>query len=213
MTNPLVTCLCLTKGRPQWLPKAIECFNRQSYVNREMVVVADNFNDLVYGFPPSSTLLISPGLVGHKRNIGCEAARGDLIAIWDDDDFSAPNRLHYQVVRLIETGKQAHGFRDMKFTDGSDWWQYRGSNGFGIATSMMFTKDLWRAQPFTDSGDRAQCGQDEDFWNAAKRKGLTVSDEDKDLMYATIHAGNTSPRKTSTSSEFKPLKGFKWASR
>ncbi len=39
--NPLVTCLCLTRNRRAWLPRAIGCFLAQTYEERELLIVDD----------------------------------------------------------------------------------------------------------------------------------------------------------------------------
>ena len=42
--------------------------------------------------------------VGRKRNVACQLARGEIIIHWDDDDWSAPWRLRYQVEQLCSAG-------------------------------------------------------------------------------------------------------------
>ena len=39
--TPLVTCLCLTRNRRGFLPRAIECFVAQTYEERELLIVDD----------------------------------------------------------------------------------------------------------------------------------------------------------------------------
>lgn len=45
--------------------------------------------------------------LGELRNRGVQAARGEFVAIWDDDDYHAPNRLERQFAKIIETGKDS----------------------------------------------------------------------------------------------------------
>jgi glycosyltransferase involved in cell wall biosynthesis len=76
-------------------------------------VIADgeNCEDLVRGEP--SARYIHFGIkhsIGAKRNLGCEAARGEIIAHWDDDDYSAPGRLEDQVRRILTSGKAVTGY-------------------------------------------------------------------------------------------------------
>ena len=41
--QPLVTCLCLTMaGRSEFLKRAVECFARQTYPHKELLIVADS---------------------------------------------------------------------------------------------------------------------------------------------------------------------------
>lgn len=128
--------------------------------------------------------------VGEKRNVGCEQARGEVIAIWDDDDWSGPNRLTDQVRRLEESGLALTGYRTMRFTDGAKWWLYRGDRDVALATSMMFRRPWWLHRKFGFE----QVGQDESFWGDAVMAQQFTTVDDETNMYATIHPGNTSPR-------------------
>lgn len=213
LEDPLITCLCLTRDRREYLAHAIQCFEAQTYTRRELVIVADGLSDLeglaLNGFDIS--VIVAPGVVGRKRNVGCAAARGSVIAIWDDDDHSAPPRLAYQVGRLREAGKQLHGFSEMKFTDGTAWWQYHGQRGNPIAASLCFERSLWERFRFAEIGvhadPRSQCGQDEQF--AAQSRAWAMTDPDQDLIYATVHPGNTSPRSLRPPT-WRALQGFVW---
>lgn len=211
MNSPLVTCLCLTRNRREWLPKAIACYQQQTYANKELLIVADTQQD-IEGLIPSgenirALVLDKQGVVvGTKRNLGCEVARGEVIAIWDDDDHSESGRLRQQVGMLELTGKTVTGYHSMKFTDGSSWWLYRGGpTGFAMATSLCFRRAWWQQHRF----ESIQCGQDENFMWAAARVGQLAECPDLDLMYATIHASNTSPRKLNQAPYVK-LPGFEW---
>lgn len=210
---PLITCLCLTKKRREWLPKAIDNFLAQEYAPRELVIVADGADDVAGLIPRYAqdyiTCWLAPGLVGRKRNLGCREAKGELIAIWDDDDYSAPGRLRDQMAEFQRPDIQVTGYHAMKFTDGKQWWQYRGARSTVIATSLMFRKAWWEKHPFRDM----QCGQDELFADIAASKKVLASVEDRDLMYATIHDGNTSRRSPERNNAFVPLPDdFAWSS-
>ncbi len=190
----------------EWLPKAIECFERQTYPNREMLIVADSLEDTRGLVRPYGQAIFHPGVVGAKRNVGCTAARGEFIAVWDDDDYSAPERLAYQVEKLQQTGKAVHGWYSMKFSDGPHWWQYLGNASYVLGTSLCFRKSWWEKQPF----DKVQCGQDEKFAMIAAGCRQLAADQDMGLMYATVHPGNTARRRIGSTS-YQPLPGFVWA--
>lgn len=199
-----VTALCLTRNRRGWLPKAIQCFVSQGYTHKELLIVADgeDVRDLIPDDPRVRLHVCADQLtVGVKRNIGCQLASGEVIAIWDDDDFSSPDRLEDQVRRLQNTGKSVTGYRTMKFTDGAKWWIYEGTPGFALATSMCFLKSWWTTHPFGNQ----QIGQDERFGSDALAASQMDSTEREDMMYATIHPGNTSPRNLENNSSFKPI--------
>ena len=129
--------------------------------------------------------------VGAKRNYGCERAAGEIIAHWDDDDYSAPARLADQVQRLLESGKAVTGFHSMRFTDGVRWWKYEGTRNYALGTSLCYRRDWWSAHRFPV----VQVGEDNQFVATAHSAGELVTADAGDLMYATNHSGNTSPRK------------------
>jgi hypothetical protein len=117
-------------------------------------------------------------------------ARGEIIWHADDDDFSHPDRLADQVSRLVETGKAVTGYRSMRFTDGRRWWQYTGGPQYALGTSLCFRRDWWQRNPFTD----LQIGEDNQFVARARSQGQLITADAGDLMWATIHPSNTSPR-------------------
>src|SRR5260221_9141430 len=102
MTDPLVTCICITRDRRDWLPQAIRCFRAQTYRRKELLIVGDSAED-VQGIDQFEGLMVThllagnAPIIGAKRNAAIGLARGKLIAHWDDDDFSAPGRLSNQV--------------------------------------------------------------------------------------------------------------------
>lgn len=217
MNEPLVTCLCLTmRGRSEFLKRAAECFNRQTYRRRELLIVADSILDtegvdlnraeVVSIMPPRWFVPLRKLNIGQKRNLGCESAVGsDLIAIWDDDDFSAPGRLAAQVLELDITRKAVTGYSAMKFTDGSNWWRFRIGEGFAIGSSLMFRRDWWETHRF----DELQVGEDAGFCERAFEANQLATVPDLNQMYATIHSGNTSPRKPEGPG-WSTLQGFVW---
>jgi glycosyltransferase involved in cell wall biosynthesis len=195
--NPLVTCLCLTMNRRQWLPHAINSFLLQSYEPRELLIVGDG--DDVSDLIPADTRirLICCGTrleIGPKRNYGIERCAGLIIAHWDDDDYSSPYRLEDQVGRLLASGKAITAYRTMKFTDGRDWWLYSGLPGVVVGTSLCYRRDWWAQYPF----ESVHVGEDNRFVDhAISQKQLVISDG-ADMMHATIHPDNSSNRDRST---------------
>jgi O-antigen biosynthesis protein len=127
---------------------------------------------------------------GAARNAGCEAARGEVIAHFDDDDYSHPNRLEDQVRRLIDTGKPVTGYRSMRFTDGRSWWRYAGSADYALGTSLVYRRDFWARNRFPD----LKVGEDNQFVSRARACGGIATADAGQMMWATIHDQNTSPR-------------------
>lgn len=191
-----VTALCLTRNRREWLPKAIKCYQQQTYPNRELLIVADgeDVRDLV---PPDdkSIRLIhveENRCIGEKRNFGCDRAAGGVVAHWDDDDNSAPGRLADQIGRLISSGLPVTGYSSMRFSDPDGvWWKYTGQPKISaLGTSLCYRREWQQAHPFL----ALQVGEDNRFVSAAADAGQLSTIEAGDLMTATIHDRNTSPR-------------------
>lgn len=197
-----VTCICPTmSSRALWLAQAVRCFQDQTYPDLELIVVADDRSaeDLLEG-DGRVQLLVLPEVVGVKRNFACSHAAGEIIVHWDDDDYSHPNRIAFQVARLQESGKAVTGFGSMRFTDGRQSWLYEEGGLFGLGTSLCYRRAWWLQNRF----EPWNVGQDEDFVSRAIRAGVMDSVPAGDLMHASIHAGNTSPRALSGDS-WKPL--------
>lgn len=221
--QPLVTCLCLTMaGRAEFLKRAFDCFASQTYSNRNLLVIGDSSGDtdeLIQDRwgrhePGLDVAIVTaceddllPLKIGDKRNLGCQWALGDLIAIWDDDDYSAPDRLKTQVRELQITGKAVTGFNCMKFTDCSNWWQFAyPDRGFVLGTSLLFRRDWWDKHPF----EELAIGEDVRFSAVAHEANQLAEVPDLNLMYATIHAGNSSIKRTDQPG-WRALSGFKWS--
>lgn len=135
--------------------------------------------------------------IGEKRNFGVLHARGEIIAHWDDDDFSAPGRLADQLGRLQESGgKAVTGYSSIYFGNAAgEWWLYTGSRGTVVGTSLCYWKSWAVAHPFPSK----QIGEDSDFSHNALRWNKLIAAEAGLLMGASIHKGNTSPGKGKTS--------------
>jgi Glycosyl transferase family 2 len=129
-------------------------------------------------------------IIGEKRNFACSHARGEVIAHWDDDDWSEPQRLEDQIKRLINSKKAVTGYHSMYFTDGHQWWEYQGAHGYAIGTSLCYRRSWWQEHPFQPR----DIGEDNYFVSEAGAAQMLTSVRCGPLMYATIHRNNTSPR-------------------
>ena len=101
-TLPLVSWLFLTYRRPQrdqhLLEEAIEAFLRQSYPNKELIVLNDyDQQTLVFDHPEVTEGNLSRRFrtVGEKMNAATALCAYDLLFVGDDDDVYLPHRLSY----------------------------------------------------------------------------------------------------------------------
>jgi glycosyltransferase involved in cell wall biosynthesis len=99
---------------------AIDCYRRQTWPNRELVIVGtDQSSELpdhvaALGDPTIRHHSAAPAALGTLRNVSVEQARGHLVCQWDDDDLYHPERLEFQYAGLIASGAAAHFL--------SRWW-------------------------------------------------------------------------------------------
>lgn len=196
---PLVTCLCLTRNRREWLPLAIKYFQDSTYPLRELLILSsgESVFDLVPEDPSIRLIEIEDGRkIGELRNLGVQLSLGSLIAHWDDDDYSAPDRLADQVTRL-KFDKSVTGYSSMRFTDGKNYWEFAGLSDYAIGTSLLYRRAWAIAHPFKD----VHIGEDGSFADDARAHEQLICAPAGDLMAASIHPGNTSPRQ---------LKGDNW---
>ena len=111
-----------------------------------------------------------------------------MVAHWDDDDWSAPGRLADQVGRLEASGKAVTGYHTIKFTDGKRWWLYAGVPHYATGTSLCYRKSWWAAHEFP----LLQVGEDNHFVSDAGVEKQLASADGREMIAASLHAGNTS---------------------
>lgn len=113
LQTPRVSAICITDHRIDFLKRSTNCFLRQTYPNKELVVVFP-FDDEETGEYLSS--LDSPEIrlipvdpsdpisLGEKRNLGIQLSDGYYFCTWDDDDWYHQDRIANQVAHLQSTG-------------------------------------------------------------------------------------------------------------
>lgn len=104
---PLVSCVLVIQDacRLGLAGRAVEFFLEQDYARRRLVIIngisrrADLDTRVCRtAHPLVVECLAPPGLsLGGLRNRGLDVADGDWVAQWDDDDYSHPHRLSYQM--------------------------------------------------------------------------------------------------------------------
>ncbi|NJR31774.1 MAG: glycosyltransferase, partial [Chamaesiphon sp. CSU_1_12] len=105
---PKVSCVMVTKDRLEFVKQAIFCFGRQTYPDRELVIIDNSSNNEIAEYLDRSPYpqiayyrYPSPDLsLGELRNLSIAKATGDYIAQWDDDDLYDPLRLELQMAAI-----------------------------------------------------------------------------------------------------------------
>jgi glycosyltransferase involved in cell wall biosynthesis len=102
---PLVSCVMPTYNRRAFIPLALDGFRRQSYPNRELIVIDDGTDAVgdLLDYQPDVRYIHSRTrmTIGAKRNRACAEARGEFVVHWDDDDWYAADRIEKQVAPLL----------------------------------------------------------------------------------------------------------------
>ena len=226
---PSVTAVCVTRNRRRWLPRAIQCFQSQTVLNKRLLIVADGEEvwDLVPRDPRILVVTLPddrrPRTIGDKRNFACSLARTEVIAHWDDDDWSAPTRLEDQIERLEDTNTQVTGYRTMLFHNGEKWWRYEGIPIFALGTSLCYKRSWWEGHPFpsmqvSEDGTFVamaglQYGKPVEITGDLRVSGNLSCCAGDGMQVASVHGSNTSPRSLPAhgqpvSSNYVPLVDF-----
>jgi glycosyltransferase involved in cell wall biosynthesis len=114
--SPLVSCLCVTNNRVSFLKRSVDCFLHQSYLNKELVIVCEESDNVTTEYVKSLsydniravTFPENPKLtLGEQRNLSIHACDGEYFCQWDDDDWYHNQRLEIQMEEALKNGKDA----------------------------------------------------------------------------------------------------------
>lgn len=184
-----------TQDRRGFIPAAIDCWMRQTYENRDLVIVDDGEDSIENIIPKDSRIhyfrIPEKIATGAKRNKCCELAAGSIICHFDDDDWSAPDRIADQVARLMGTGKPITGYSQLLFWDTltlqAKRYQAQVPN-YVVGTSLMYKREFWLVGPFKE----IQVASDNAFVYPALSR--IAASNDPSHMVARIHGSHTSPK-------------------
>ncbi len=189
-----------TADRRAFVPAAIARFVAQDFEDSELLIVddgADRVADLVPDDPRVRYLGLPQRLVlGAKRNLACEHARGEIIVHWDDDDWSAPWRVRYQVDQLLAARADVGGLARVLFYDptAGEGWEYeypRAAAPWVYGATLAYTRAFWHRNRFPPIA----VGEDSRFvWASVPRRIIAL--DDHTCFVGMMHAGNTSRKDT-----------------
>jgi hypothetical protein len=194
-----VTCIMPTADRRRFVPAAIRLFLEQDYEDKELVIVddgSDRIEDIVPKHPQIRYIALPRRLrLGTKRNIACEAASGEVIVHWDDDDWHAPWRLRYQVDALEAGEFDMCGLDRVFFVNGAagQAWEYvypQIRPRWVCGATLCYRKSFWARQRFPD----VNLGEDSRFVFGARAGHIGVL-EDNRFYVARIHNANSHPKR------------------
>jgi hypothetical protein len=190
--GPLVSALMVTRDRPALAACAIECFRRQTWIRRELVIVDDGTDDTLTDHvralcdPRLRLLRLPPESLplGALRNRAVAEAAGELVCQWDDDDLSHPARIARQMAALRAQDADACVLQRETL-----WWP----RGLRVAFSRprLWESSLLARRRSLPSYPELRRGEDTPVVEALATAGrLAVLDEPRLLVYL-VHGRNT----------------------
>jgi hypothetical protein len=211
LTNPHVTCVCLTADRQAYTDRALKCFLAQTYPNKSLLILDNGRRSYLCGsMPPEPWVKImrvgSGSTIGELRNFANAQTETNIIAHWDSDDWSGPTRLEDQVEKLMmhrsglsepnKLGIEAVGYHTMLFWNSQTEKAYIYENtlrGYCIGTSLMYWRSVWAQDNFAATSS----GEDDRWLKQHRCYSLAAFEEKPDaepLMVAEFHGKNTALR-------------------
>ena len=206
---PKISCLMVTHGRLAMARRAIRCYADQTYLKRELVIVSDGefryrraleryvaclaLDSVRFVYPEAHQLPL-----GHLRNISLDAADGDIICQWDDDDCYHPERLAIQLAHMLDGNARACCLTDHLQLLEADralvWvdWTLGGRSGEGqlLPGTVMAFKD--RRFRYPEIGPYVNRGEDSVLLHDLYRNVSVVPLSGMGYIYLyTYHGGNT----------------------
>jgi glycosyltransferase involved in cell wall biosynthesis len=199
--SPLVSVVLTTRDRPRLLAVALECYRRQNYANRELIVVDDGDR-----YPVEARVVedlggrivrVAPGMqLGTKLNRGVEQAHGEWCQKMDDDDWYAPDFLTAMASAVLNDRKEVCRpplaiLNPFLFFEVAKWEVRRSAKHNSPGATLFFAREDWEQHPF-----RA-VPRDEDVWfvRDQQRAGLElVLVRALESYMAVRHKGSTQDR-------------------
>jgi glycosyltransferase involved in cell wall biosynthesis len=196
-----VSCIMPTYNRHDFVSQSIGYFQKQDYPLRELIIVDDGAQRVADLVPKDERIryisLPTRISIGEKRNLACEAAKGDLIILWDDDDWYGPQRISRQVMPLLEgrfdlTALGSSPFFNLttdEFWICDDRLLERIFPKGVISATLAFWKTLWGPQA---RFPHISLGEDADFLKILLGRGARLGKvQNEDLFIYIRHQSNT----------------------
>jgi hypothetical protein len=224
MIEPSVCAVMLTRDRPEMARRAIDCFRKQTYTAKKLLIWdsgpsealsgEDDVEDAGYGSTLWAPNMSREGAtIGELRNDAIRFCKDFQIVVhWDDDDWSHPNRIAEQVELLQDSKADCVGYREMLFwrQEERQAWLYSSLDPrYCLGTSLCYWRSAWERRPFEATSQ----GEDARFTAGLYCSGDVIFDADdpeegilpiSPRMIARIHPGNTS-------NAYAPAKMAEWA--
>jgi hypothetical protein len=192
----------LTADRQPFTDRAVKCFLSQTYENKYLLIYDTGVEPWKLGPHCANEQNMryvhdeaNGRRIGALRNAANSMVSADVIAHWDSDDWSAPERLAVQIDMLQSV--EATGFSDMVIADtrASRWapgaWAYTYRlPGRVLGSSLCYSRRVWAASHFHEGKTEGE----ETHWPTQTGVHAVTSfqlSHSEPLMVAEYHGGNT----------------------
>ena len=189
---PLISCLMVTRGDLVPAQFAIDSFRRQTWPNRELVIVCgapgSELPDFLatLGDPTIRYVPTAPEVLGGLRNVSVGAARGTLLCQWDDDDLCHPQRLEFQYGQLVASDAAAHFLSRLLM-----WWPEE--RRLAISSRRMWEGSMLCRRVALGTYPLLARREDTQVVKDLRERGNRITYTDQPLAYCYVmHGGNTS---------------------
>jgi len=196
--TPLISCLMVTRDRARFAARALRCLAAQTWRPVELVVVDDGDQDYTpmlaefEGAFPIRYIKERPlpgRRLGELRNLALDAARGELCAQWDDDEWYHPERLAVQARACLSGRAHASVLKWTLMhvdTPAMAALPYRADAGHGTPGTVVHCRTDARYPNLAR-------GEDTVFLDALAERGdvAVLGVEHSHLFIRCFHGGNT----------------------
>ena len=199
--GPRVSCVMPTYNRRDFVERSIRLFLAQDYPNRELLIVDDGEDEIADLVPPGGSVrqlrLPRRTTIGEKRNLAAEAADGEVLVQWDDDDWYGPTRLSRQLGPLVAGHADLTAIQKSWLVDLDTGRFFRRqvlprrlTDALALGT-LALTTDLWRRSRRYPAASRLE---DFTMFLRATDLGARVESIPNDGIYVYVRHGANSWR-------------------
>lgn len=195
-TMPLISCICVSRGKPEMLRRIIGCFTGQTYQNKELLIVLEREGGDTLHFQDASIEMSNdirliwvdtkPAItLGELRNLGIRKANGKFVCQWDDDDWYHMNRLSDQYAALVTHGYHGCVMTQWLVLDTTSQKAYI-SNERLWEGSILCRKDILVLNAY----ENKRIGEDTATVEYLASKGILYPLNKAPVLYMYIYHGN-----------------------
>lgn len=140
----MISCKMITYGRVEFLEESLQSFLNQDYDGEKELVIVNDYpqQKLIFDHPEVRIFNLDYTFetIGQKENFAVEQCKGDIIAVWDDDDVALPNHLSNINKYFIEGSDLLHWHKGVLFNVPN----IQAITGLGNS-GIVYSRKAWEA--------------------------------------------------------------------